>query len=97
MEADAQAAALMEEEEFTGEDATTRVYSIIRDYATERGETTINYAAVERTLLTKGFTQEQIESCLDEYESIDVWKINNKQMLSLIVKTSCIWAEVSSF
>ena len=69
-------AALMEEEEFTGEDATTRVYSIIRDYATERGETTINYAAVERTLLTKGFTQDQIESCLDEYESIDVWKVN---------------------
>ena len=99
--------ALMEEEEFTGEDVTTRVYvfitlpqnrphismqhqtntiisiytninsySIIRDYATERGETTINYASVEKTLLTKGFTQDQIDNCLEEYEAIDVWKIN---------------------
>ena len=98
----------MEEEEFTGEDVTTRVYvfadiftrqtirfhgtpqtnttvllhintnsySIIRDYATERGETTINYASVEKTLLTKGFTQDQIDNCLEEYEAIDVWKIN---------------------
>ena len=68
--------ALMEEEEFIGEDVTTRVYSIIRDYATERGETTINYASVEKTLVTKGFTQDQIENCLEEYEAIDVWKIN---------------------
>ena len=53
-------ASLLEDDTFTGEDPTTRIYSLIRDHATARGQTTVNYAAVERTLLTKGFTQEQI-------------------------------------
>jgi DNA replication licensing factor MCM7 len=72
-------ASLLEDDTFTGEDPTTRIYSLIRDHATARGQTTVNYAAVERTLLTKGFTQEQIDACLEEYEGIAVWQINSSR------------------
>ena len=37
----------------------TRVYSDPR-FCTSRGDTTINYASIERLLLTKGFTEQQI-------------------------------------
>jgi DNA replication licensing factor MCM7 len=69
-------ASLLEDDTFTGEDPTTRIYSLIRDYAIARGKNTVNYAEIERTLLTKGFTQDQIDACLEEYEGIAVWKIN---------------------
>eukprot|EP00949_MAST-11_sp_MAST-11-sp1_P004690 g4690.t1 len=69
-------ASLLEDDDFTGEDVMTRVYSLIRDFATSRGDTTINFAAIERLLLTKGFTEQQINDCIDEYESINVWKVN---------------------
>ena len=72
-------ASLLEDDTFTGEDPTTRIYSLIRDHATARGQTTVNYAAIERTLLTKGFTQEQIDACLEEYEGIAVWQINSSR------------------
>ena len=72
-------ASLLEDDTFTGEDPTTRIYSLIRDHATARGQTTVNYAAVERTLFTKGFTQEQIDACLEEYEGIAVWQINSSR------------------
>jgi hypothetical protein len=50
-------ASLLEDDTFTGEDPTTRIYSLIRDYAIARGKNCVNYAEIERTLLTKGFTQ----------------------------------------
>ena len=56
-------ASLLEDDTFTGEDPTTRIYSLIRDYAIARGKNQVNYAEIERTLLTKGFTQDQIDAC----------------------------------
>lgn len=67
------------------EDVMSRIFHVIRDYATVSGgggnNNNNSSAAVELKLceamvLRKGFTVQQLESCLEEYEALDVIQIN---------------------
>jgi DNA replication licensing factor MCM7 len=60
-----------------GEDVMSRVFHIIRDYATVSGSNELDISLCEAMVLRKGFTSQQLQSCLEEYEELNVIRINS--------------------
>merc|ERR1712232_757830 len=62
------------------DDLITRIYCVVRDYAnankTPAGVRSIPYADLEPVVLAKGFTSDQLERCLTEYEQLNVIQMN---------------------
>ena len=59
------------------EDITSRIFGIIRDYNNSiRGSTEVEYKAIEAMVLRKGFNIEQLNTCLEEYESLNILQVN---------------------
>eukprot|EP00606_Chrysophyceae_sp_TOSAG23-5_P000291 GSChrysophyteH2.ASY1.ANO1.1034.1 assembled CDS len=54
------------------EDMVSAIYSIMRDFAAQRNSNTIDYNHVELMILKKGYTNQQLRACIDEYESLGV-------------------------
>ena len=61
------------------EDAVSSIYTIMRDFAHQRGLVTIEYSQVELMVLKKGFTAQQLQACLSEYESLGVLSLDASQ------------------
>ena len=61
------------------EDAVSSIYTIMRDFAQQRGLVTIEYSQVELMVLKKGFTAQQLQACLSEYESLGVLSLDASQ------------------
>lgn len=59
-----------------GEDVISRVFNIIRDYATVSASNELEIRLCEAMVLRKGFTAQQLQTCLDEYESLNVIRIS---------------------
>lgn len=59
-----------------GEDVMSRIFHIIRDYATAAGSNDVELKLCEAMVLRKGFTAQQLKSCLEEYEALQVLQIN---------------------
>jgi len=59
-----------------GEDVTSRIFNIIRDYSTSSRSTRIELKLVEAMVLRKGFTDVQLKHCLEEYQSLDIIQMN---------------------
>ncbi|KAF6206741.1 hypothetical protein GE061_017977, partial [Apolygus lucorum] len=51
-----------------------RIFSIIRELA--GGSQTVRLAEVREACSTKGFQAGQVEECLEEYEQLNVWQVN---------------------
>ncbi|KAL1132399.1 hypothetical protein AAG570_010354, partial [Ranatra chinensis] len=51
-----------------------RIFSVIRELA--GSNKTVQLAEVREVCTTKGFQPGQIESCLEEYEQLNVWQVN---------------------
>uniref|UniRef100_A0A0A9XGX9 DNA replication licensing factor MCM7 n=1 Tax=Lygus hesperus TaxID=30085 RepID=A0A0A9XGX9_LYGHE len=51
-----------------------RIFSIIRELA--GGAQTVRLAEVREACSTKGFQAGQVEECLEEYEQLNVWQVN---------------------
>jgi len=60
-----------------GEDVMSRIFNIIRDYGTSSRSREIELQLCEAMVLRKGFTAQQLQSCLEEYESLDVIQVNS--------------------
>mmetsp|Transcript_13138 Transcript_13138/g.28396 ORF Transcript_13138/g.28396 Transcript_13138/m.28396 type:complete len:914 (-) Transcript_13138:94-2835(-) len=60
-----------------GEDVTSRIFNIIRDYSTSSRTLRIELKLVEAMVLRKGFTEQQLKQCLEEYQSLDIIQINS--------------------
>ena len=59
------------------EDVTSRIFGIIRDYNNSvRGAAAVEYKACEAMVLRKGYTVEQLNSCLEEYESLNILQVS---------------------
>ena len=58
-----------------GEDVTSRIFNIIRDYATYQSR--IELKLVEAMVLRKGFTEQQLKQCLEEYQNLDIIMMNS--------------------
>ena len=59
-----------------GEDVTSRIFNIIRDYSTSSRSSRIELKLVEAMVLRKGFTDQQLKQCLEEYQSLDIIQMN---------------------
>lgn len=59
-----------------GEDVMSRIFNIIRDYASTSGSTELELKLCEAMVLRKGFTAQQLKSCLEEYEALQVIQIS---------------------
>ena len=44
----------------------------MRDFAAQRNSNTIDYNHVELMILKKGYSNQQLRACIDEYESLGV-------------------------
>jgi len=60
-----------------GEDVTSRIFNIIRDYSTSSRSTRVELKLVEAMVLRKGFTDQQLKQCLEEYQSLDIIQMNS--------------------
>ena len=60
-----------------GEDVTSRIFNIIRDYSTSSRSQRIELKLVEAMVLRKGFTEQQLKQCLEEYRSLDIIQMNS--------------------
>ena len=59
-----------------GEDVTSRIFNIIRDHATVSNSTQIDLNMCEAMVLRKGFTGQQLQTCLEEYQALNIIQVN---------------------
>ena len=52
------------------------IYSILREMA---DPDTIRFDDACQRILTKGYTPDQFDECLDEYERLNVWQVNQSR------------------
>jgi DNA replication licensing factor MCM7 len=58
------------------EDVATSIFAILNDYAKNSGATTMDIKLCEGMVQRKGFTQEQLQACLEQYEELDLLQIS---------------------
>jgi DNA replication licensing factor MCM7 len=61
------------------EDVMSRVFNILRDYATTSQTTSVELKLAEAMVLRKGFTTQQLQSCLEEYEALEIIQVNQQR------------------
>ncbi|XP_014254336.1 DNA replication licensing factor Mcm7 [Cimex lectularius] len=54
--------------------AVDRIFSVIRELAS--GAQTVKLSDIRETCATKGFQAGQVDACLEEYEQLNVWQVN---------------------
>lgn len=59
------------------EDITSRIFRIIKDYTTLSHTDKVEVKMCEAMILRKGFTVQQLQSCIQEYKALDVIQLNN--------------------
>jgi DNA replication licensing factor MCM7 len=58
-------------------DVISKIYQLIRDYgSTLTGDDAVNVATVQAMVVRKGFTLQQFQTCLEEYQNLQVWQVN---------------------
>jgi len=61
------------------DDVMSRIFNIIRDYATMSRSNEVELKLCEAMALRKGFTSQQLQSCLEEYEALQVIQVNRNR------------------
>jgi DNA replication licensing factor MCM7 len=77
-------ASLMEETGEDGksvrrEDVMSRIFNIIRDYSSTSNNKTVELKLAEAMVIRKGFTVQQLQSCMEEYEALEVLQVNQNR------------------
>ena len=54
------------------EDVVSAIYSIMRDFAAQRGASSVEYNHIEMMVVKKGFSSQQLRNCINEYQSLGV-------------------------
>lgn len=62
-----------------GQDVETAILTMLRDYAKASNSTTLELRLCEGMVLRKGFTKEQLQTCLDAYEGLDLIQLNEQR------------------
>ena len=52
------------------------IYSILREMA---DPDTVRFDDARQRILAKGYTPDQFDECLDEYERLNVWQVNQSR------------------
>lgn len=58
------------------EDNMSQIFSSLRDYASQMNTDALNYSTVLAVILRKGFTEQQLIDCVEEYENLGVLSFN---------------------
>ena len=61
------------------EDVVSRIYHINKDYATSSQSNSVEMKLTEAMVLRKGFTAQQLQSCLEEYGNLDIIQVNQNR------------------
>ena len=61
------------------EDVMSRIFNIIRDYSATSNKKTVELKLAEAMVIRKGFTLQQLQSCLEEYEALEVLQVNQNR------------------
>lgn len=59
------------------EDVMSRIFNILRDCATVSNSNQLELRMCEAMVLRKGFTAQQLQACLQEYEALDIVQVNS--------------------
>jgi len=58
------------------EDVATNIFAILNDYAKNSGAATMDIKLCEGMVQRKGYTPEQLQACLEQYEELDLLQIS---------------------
>lgn len=58
---------------------------MIRDYAVQSGENSVEYVRIEAMVLIKGFTLQQLKSCITDYCAMGVLTMDEEKNCITIV------------
>ena len=58
------------------EDVVSAIYSIMRDFAAQRGVSSVDFNHVELMVLKKGYSSQQLRNCIEEYQTLGVLSTN---------------------
>jgi DNA replication licensing factor MCM7 len=61
------------------EDVMSRIFNILREYSSTSNSTSLEMKLCEAMVLRKGFTVQQLKSCLEEYESLEIIQVNQSR------------------
>jgi DNA replication licensing factor MCM7 len=65
-----------------GDDVTSKIFEIIRTSVSLSGnKEQVELSKLEPMILRKGFTQEQLEVCLKEYEDLEIIQVNSNRTI----------------
>jgi len=65
---------------FRVQNITDQIYSAIKDMVSMLGGSrTVKVSDVMERCTTKGFKPDAINACIDEYEELNVWQVNQKR------------------
>eukprot|EP00548_Thalassiothrix_antarctica_P012990 CAMPEP_0194173354 /NCGR_PEP_ID=MMETSP0154-20130528/7698_1 /TAXON_ID=1049557 /ORGANISM="Thalassiothrix antarctica, Strain L6-D1" /LENGTH=863 /DNA_ID=CAMNT_0038886385 /DNA_START=37 /DNA_END=2624 /DNA_ORIENTATION=+ len=62
-----------------GRDVNSKVFSILRDYIATMNKSCVEMTLAEAMVLRKGYTIENLQTCLKEYEDLSILQINSSQ------------------
>ena len=66
------------------DDRVTSICKLLRQWAELNDNTSINYSDAVSLALNKGFSQEALDACLQEYEALDVWVIDDQRSITFV-------------
>jgi DNA replication licensing factor MCM7 len=72
-------ASLMDDGRATGvaaEDVLSSIFSIIRDFGASHNTDVVSFVQIESMVVRKGYTPQQLHSCLDEYSALGVIRVD---------------------
>ena len=59
------------------EDVTSRIFHILKDFATMSSIQRLELKTCEAMVIRKGFTAQQLKICLEEYQALDILQVNS--------------------
>jgi len=65
-------------------DAVSSIYATLRDWAHAQGVMELSYQEAVRLVAAKGQPRDLLDSCLQEYESLNVWQVDEQQNIMFI-------------
>lgn len=69
-----------EQKQYTRVDPTSAIYQLIQSMAQESRSAAVSLHIAKERSIRKGFSEEQFQNALDEYERLAVWHINAREI-----------------
>lgn len=57
-------------------DATSKIYRLLLEYAADRRISVIPTSEIEPIVLRKGFTSQQLQACIRYYQELEIWQLS---------------------